>query len=323
MAKAANATKKKRGLVSKVTGLFGGKSKAAAPSKKSAADPNAAAAKAAAAVPDPDIDKVWPAKRLNVVERLWGEGYVTPGGAEQVKKLLPLLALDSKKSLLVLGAGLGGPNETMVEDTGVWITGLERDRELAELGHASMARANLKRQAPVRYSTLEEVELKQKSFDACVSFEGIDAVVDKKSLMESVCDSLRIDGELYFSALVLPDTNPPGEKVRQWLAFEAETSKPQPWPAQAWVGLLSTCNMDVRPFDDITREYRGWVMGGFLRFMNGINKDELIERAQEIVSEAEKWTARIAAIDAGQLKVCRFHAIKLPDQRKSVSELKI
>ncbi|MFC1673011.1 hypothetical protein ACFL12_02550 [Pseudomonadota bacterium] len=322
MAKSANA-KKKGGLVSKVTGLFGGKSKAAAPSEKPAVDPNAAAAAAAADIPDPDIGKVWPAKRLNVVEKLWGEGYVTPGGADQVKKILPLLALDSKKSLLVLGAGLGGPNETMVEDTGVWITGLERDRELAELGHASMARANLKRQAPVRYSTLEEVELKTKSFDACLSFEGVDAVVDKKALMESVCDSLRIDGELMFSALVLPDTNPPGEKAQAWIAHEPESATPHPWPPQAWQALLGTCNMDVRPFDDITHEYRTWVMNGFMRFLGTVSKEELKEKAQQVVTEVEYWTVRLSAIDAGQIKVARFHAIKLPDQRKSVSELKI
>lgn len=45
------------------------------------------------AAPTPaKVDDVWPATRLNVAEKMWGEGFITPGGADQVKKLLPLLA---------------------------------------------------------------------------------------------------------------------------------------------------------------------------------------------------------------------------------------
>ncbi|HEY9164210.1 MAG TPA: class I SAM-dependent methyltransferase, partial [Magnetovibrio sp.] len=184
-----------KGLLSKLTNPF--RSSDAAPEVAPKALPKVKKRTKVKTEP-PKEDKVWPATRLNVVERVWGEGYITPGGPEQVKKLLPLLALDKKKSVLLLGAGLGGINQTMVEETGVWVTGLERDRELAELGHASMVRANLKRQAPVRYSTLENLELKPKSFDAVLSFEGTDAVADKKALFSAVAESLRVHGELMF-----------------------------------------------------------------------------------------------------------------------------
>lgn len=305
-----------KGLLSKLTSPF--RSNDAAPEAVSKAAPKA---KKTVKPSQPKAIKNWPASRLNVVERVWGEGYVTPGGAEQVKKLLPLLALDNKKSVLLLGAGLGGINQTMVEETGVWVTGLERDRELAELGHASMVRANLKRQAPVRYSSLENLELKPKSFDAVLSFEGTDMVADKKSLFSAVADSLRVHGELMISTLVLPDTNPPGDKVKQWLSVEPKAAMPHPWPVEAMQALFASLNMEVRPVEDLSADYRRWVMSGFMNFLSNLSKTELLAMAQDVMREAEYWTTRMSAIDAGQLKVVRFHAIKLPEQRKSVSEL--
>lgn len=314
MASATNAKKKpkKAGFLSK---LMGGKAKDASPSPKPKPKP------APESKPAPKVNKDWPAPRLNVVEKLWGEGYVTPGGAEQVLKLMPLLHLDKKKSLLLLGAGLGGINETMVEATGVWVTGLERERELAEIGHASMQRAGLKRQAPVRYSTLEDVELKPKSFDAVVSFEGIDAVVDKKALFTAVCESLRIDGNIMFTTLALPDTNPPNDAVKAWIAGERKSATPHPWPIAALTALLTSLNMEVRPVEDITLEYRGWVMKGFSTMLAGLSHTQLKEMGVEIMGELENWTRRTKAIESGGLKVVRIHAIRLPEKRKDISEL--
>jgi len=316
-----DTTKAKSGIIGKVAGLFGGRDKEeeAPPPPPPKLTPEELAPNHV----DPDEGKIWPAKRLNVVEKLWGEGYLTPGGTDEVKKLLPLLALDKKKSLLLLGAGLGGINETMVEETGVWVTGLERSPELATLGFESMKRASLQKQAPIHHSTMETMELKPKSFDVVLSFDGLYAVQDKKALFATVCEGLRVDGELRFTDLVLPDTNPPGEKVKEWISREPAETSPHPWPADALQALLGSLNFDVRPYDDITAEYKKWVMTGFMRFMSSMTKTEMLEMAQELMTEVEFWSARIAAIDAGELKVCRYHAIRLPDKkkRKSVEEL--
>lgn len=265
--------------------------------------------------------ELWPATRLNIVEKVWGEGYVTPGGAEQVKKLLPLMDLDKKKSVLVLGSGLGGIHQTIVERTGAWITGLERDPELAKMGHESMARANLKRQAPIHYSTMEQLELKPKSFDAVLSFEGIDAVLDKKVLFAAVADALRDHGEMYFSTLALPQAQAPNDLVKTWIASEPKSATPHPWPLEAIMALLVSLNMEVRPVEDQTADYRRWVMGGFMHFLSHLSKAELVASAQDLMSEVEYWTTRINAIDSGGLKMVRFHAIKLAEKRKSVAQL--
>ena len=306
----------KQGLLGKIKNSLGGKKEAA---PKRVRKPKKAAPKKAQ---EPKTPKVWPARRLNVVEKVWGEGYVTPGGAEQVRKLLPLLEVDKTKSVLVLGPALGGVHETIVEMTGAWITGLEGDHELAELGHASILRnPELKRQAPVKLADLEHLDLKPKSFDYALSFEGTLNVADKQALFAAVAESLRVHGELMFSTLALPDTGAPGPVVQAWIEAEPATAKPHPWPAQALAALLDSLNMEVRPIEDQTADYRRWVMQGFMKFLSTLSKNELKDISQELVTEVEYWTARINAIDAGELKAVRLHAIKLPEKRKSVDEL--
>lgn len=310
----------KQGLFGKLKNSLGGKKES--PPKRTPQRTRQTPKPAPQKSTEPETPKVWPARRLNVVEKVWGEGYVTPGGAEQVKKLLPLLEVDKTKSVLVLGPALGGVHETIVEMTGAWITGLEGDKELAELGHASILRnPELKRQAPVKLADLEHLDLKPKSFDYALSFEGTLAVADKQALFAAVAESLRVHGELVFSTLVLPDTSGPGPAAQAWIDFEPDTIKPHPWPAQALAALLDSLNMEVRPIEDLTLDYRRWVMQGFMKFLSSLSKNALKEVSQELVSEVEYWTQRINAIDAGELKAVRLHAIKLPDKRKSVDEL--
>lgn len=310
---AAPAKTKPTGFIGKIAGsLFGSKDKPDAPvkvankSKKPAKKPTAP-------------KENWSANRLNVVERLCGSGYTTPGGASHVKRLLPMLGLDEKKSLLLLGAGMGGISETIVEDTGVWITGYEPDKELAKIGMESMKRSGLQRKAPIKYDSLEQLQLKPKSFNAMMAFDSVHCVSDKKTLFTAITQSLRLDGEMLFLSYVLPDTKPPSTKVEIWAKNQILT--PYLWPAEAMLGMLKSLNLDVRPPDDVTLEFRQCVLKAWLGLLANLTKAELLSIAIDVVGECERWADLITAIDTGGLKVMKYHCIKLPDQRKSVNEL--
>lgn len=313
MAQAAKG--KSEGLIGKITGTF--RRKKAKPAAKKAAPKKTNSPFEKQKQPAAPVH--WPPNRLNVIEKLWGMGYTTPGGADRVKLLLPLLQLDEKKSMLLLGAGLGGIAETAVEETGVWVTGFEPDKELAKLGMDSMKRAGLQRKAPIRFDPMEGLQLKPKSFDAMMAFDAIHSVTDKKALFESVTEALRLDGEMMFISYVLPDTNPPSTKVQIWAKHESLPA--HLWPAEAMMAMLNSLNLDVRPPDDITQEYRLIILKAWMDFLSTMKKDELLSVAADLVGECERWADLITAIDSGELKVLKFHCIKLPDKRKSVAEL--
>ena len=62
-----------------------------------------------------DDDPVWPSARIGVAEALWGEGFLFPGGGAEVLRLAKPLGLSAASSLLLIGAGSGGPPRCIAE----------------------------------------------------------------------------------------------------------------------------------------------------------------------------------------------------------------
>ena len=101
----------------------------------------------------------------------------------------------------------------------------------------------------------------------------------------------------------------------------AKDAGPRLWAVEGFQAVFVSLNMEVRPVEDFSTDYCNWVMGGFMHYLSNLSKAELLATAQDLMSEAEYWTARVNALKSGGLKAVRFHAIKLPEQRKSVAEL--
>src|SRR6516164_9551183 len=85
---------------------------------------------APAVVLSEDDDPVWPTARISVAEALWGEGFLFPGGSEETVRLAKPLGVSAAASLLLIGAGSGGPPRCMATEFGVWVTGYEANAHL-------------------------------------------------------------------------------------------------------------------------------------------------------------------------------------------------
>ena len=104
-------------------------------------------------VPDTELaeddDPVWPSARIGVAEALWGEGFLFPGGGAEVLRLAKPLGLTAASSLMLIGAGSGGPPRCIAGEFGVWVTGYEANPRLVELANERSQRAGLGRRAQV------------------------------------------------------------------------------------------------------------------------------------------------------------------------------
>jgi|GEM_PF-1095362 len=288
------------------------KKKAAAGGKKR----KKGAAKQKSGDEDFDPQSVWSPERLNVVEKLWGEGCISPSSAEFLRTTLPLFGLSEKKSLLLLGAGLGGVGRAMVDETGVWVTGVEADEELAALGKEQTRMTGMQKRAPVKLSNLEQPQLKANSFNTAVSLESLYKVTDKEQLYTAIVASLRGEGELFMTDFVLPDDTPPNDTVTKWI--DQHPNPPHLWTPKKIQAFLGTLNLELKPFEDVTSKYRSGVFKGFFGYLSNVTKPELMEISGDLISECDYWATQLSAIDSGGLKVYRFHAFKLPEKRKPV-----
>ena len=98
-----------------------------------------------------DDDPVWPSARISVAEALWGEGFLFPGGGAEVLRLAKPLGLTAASSLLLIGAGTGGPPRRIAAEFGVWVTGYEANPHLVALANERSQRAGLGRRAQVEH----------------------------------------------------------------------------------------------------------------------------------------------------------------------------
>jgi len=203
-----------------------------------------------------------------------------------------------------------------VDETGVWITGIEADEELASIGKEQTKMAGMQKRAPVSLANLEQAKLKQNSFNAAISLESLYRIENKEQLYTAMYDALRVDGEMLMTDFVLPDGDPPNQDVAIW--YEREASKPYLWTAQNIHSCLSSLNMDVRPPEDITAKYRGRIFKGFFGYLSNVTKPELLEISDDLINECEYWARLITALDSGGLKVFQFRAIKLPEKRRQI-----
>ena len=274
--------------------------------------------------PSPAVDKTpkeepaaaavnWPPARRAVIDGLWGEDTITPGVNEYVFETVQLLGLSDANSLLYLAAGMGGPVRKLNEETGIWVTGLEADGELAEIAAEKSKMSGQAKKAPVTHFDPENPKIKENSFNAAMGLECCYKVADKEPLFKAVAKGLRPFGVFNFTDFVVPRESKPTEEVMRWLA--KESSKPCFWTPEQVVGFLGGLNMEVQIAEDISDRYRVLVIKGWANFIAGLDKASLTANAVAIISECEYWIYRIAALDSGGVRLYRFRAEKLKAAR--------
>lgn len=254
--------------------------------------------------------RIWPESRLALVERMWGEGCILPSARDFLHTYLPLLALSEKKSMALLGAGPGGIGYKMTDESGVWVSAFEANEELAAIGAERSVLKAMKKKAGVRFADFESFEIKPKSLDAAVSLETLYTVQNKETLLRTLCDGLRVDGELFYIDYVLPGTDPPNAAVTDW--YKSELQTPHLWTAAKTQSFLASLGLDMRPPQDITRNYRNYVISGWLALLANITKAELLDMADDVFAECEFWSRKMAAFESGGLRVYKFNAFQPP-----------
>ncbi len=275
-------------------------------------NPSAESSRSETAV-TPSIPKepqeVWSVGRLEICERLWGEGCLNPFNSEFMIGRLRLLDMDESNSLLQLGAGLGGTTRSMAEQIGIWVTGYETDENLLEIAKMRNQMAGMSKKAAISRFRPDAPKFKANGFNAALANESLTLIENKDVIIQSVAKSLRSNGHFIMVDYVLPSGDPPNPNVMNW--YNKEPEKPKLWTARRTYDTIKDAGLDVRVAEDFTSEYRSMVLNGWIKLLSGLTKKELTpDFAAVLIKECEFWIYRISALDSGGLKVYRYHAIK-------------
>jgi ubiquinone/menaquinone biosynthesis C-methylase UbiE len=257
-----------------------------------------------------DPERPWQTPRAKIFGMLWGEGFSHPGDIEHVLELVKPFALDPAMTVVDLCAGLGGGARALVDEIGVWVSGLEPDRDLAAAGMQISTMAGLAKKAEIAHYDPETLDIRAGTVDCFLCRELLHRIADKPKFIRAIDRALKNRGQMVLTDYVLADdSKADSPAIRAWMACE-----PAPLSlgtAEQYAQAFKQLDFDVRVSEDMTAGYRSMVLKGWAGLTaatEGASLDP--ELVKVLVDELERWTRRIAALDAGDLKLVRFFAIK-------------
>jgi cyclopropane fatty-acyl-phospholipid synthase-like methyltransferase len=246
--------------------------------------------------------------RLEVLQSLWGEGFSAPGRPDFLAELAKPVSPDPQKSVLDLSAGLGGMARTLASRFKTYVTGLERDAELASEGMKISQKSGFGRNAPVSHYNPAAFDY-GKRVDSVIARELFYTVQDKRALIRRIAAIMKPRAHLLITDYTCAD-----EKSLDYGAVDgwvqAEPMGAHPVTATEMAALLEKEGFDVRINEDMTKTYmRECLIGlhNLVRFLEGKKLAKVTRSA--LATEVELWAHRLAALDT-QARSSRFYAIK-------------
>lgn len=275
----------------------------------------AAPASRLAAVPAPGLipeptPGLWTPPRLAVAGELWGEGYISPGGAAELIRLAVPLGLSAASSLLLLGAEAGGPPHTLASELGVWVAAHEADRLLAARAgqHIQRAGSALAKRATVSHWDPEAPGFRRRFFHHALALEAVRHHV-AEPVLAAIAAGLKPHGQLVLVETVAPVPLDPGDAAAlAWCRMEGRV--PVLPSEEAITRMLGRLGFEVRVVEDMSARHMKLAVLGWKRLVRMLGADRPDRaRAAAVVDEAELWMRRIRLMHAGRIRLLRWHAI--------------
>ncbi len=250
--------------------------------------------------------KPWPAARIDLSEQLWGEGFLFPGGAEETLRLARPLGLTGEASLLLLGAGTGGPPRTIASQLGAWVTGFEADAELAALAAERCMRARLGRRAQVEMWYPQAPSLRLQAYHHGLALEPL-RHARPEPVLAALTAALRPSGQLVMVELVADEPLDPADPtVAAWCRLERRSAE---LPTErAVTRMFGRLGFDVRIAEDISDRHVQLATTGWSGLLGGLRDRPSPAAAAILVAEAELWLLRLRLMREGRMRLVRWHS---------------
>lgn len=264
----------------------------------------------------------WSTSRIHISQYIWGEGHCGPGGPDHIIGMSKLLALSPEMSMMVLGAGLGGPARVLAHEFGVWITGYETSEELATAGMDLSTMHGMAKKAPILHYNPETPEPFERNFDRAFIKDTLFTIANKPDLMRKVNSKLKVDSLVLVSDYVMRSaTFRDKPEYTDWKTQEPLT--PYLATHDEELEIFESAGFAVRVNEDISEHYVELITRAWAHVDTVVN--DLMKQGEQgkgmietLLHEAEFWSLRAKLLESGDLQMCRILASKKADKSHSI-----
>ena len=133
------------------------------------------------------------ARMLILLQIIWGEGFLSPGGPEAVRAIVAGLDLKDK-SVLDIGCGMGGLDEVLAGEFGARVVGIDVAKLIVQLGQERIARSKLRDRIEIRLTEPGPLPFADASFDVVFGKDAWLHIPDKAGFFAEVFRVLKPGG---------------------------------------------------------------------------------------------------------------------------------
>lgn len=244
---------------------------------------------------------------LTLLQMVWGEGFLSPGGPQAVRDIMSGIDLGSKH-ILDIGCGLGGLDQVLLTLGASKVTGVDVAPAIVERGQERIRRAGLNNRIEIKLVEPGPLPFPDASFDIVFGKDAWLHIPDKAAHFSEVLRVLKPGGRIAAGDWM----KAPGPYSRDMAYFFEMEGLTYHLVTLAEYGTLlhQTGFVDIR-LEDITELYRLDAHGELDRMKRELAPmiaDEL--GADGYAHFVEDWRSLTVVLDKGELRPARIWATK-------------
>ena len=248
---------------------------------------------------------------MAVLEAIWGEGFMSPGGVNEVDRYLEGISL-AGLSVLDIGCGLGGVDLHLVRAHGArQVTGIDIDTTLIERCNALAQR--YQRSDRLEFTCVEPGPLPfdDASFDIVTSKDSIIHIADKHALAAEAFRVLKAGGWFVASDWLAGHDGEPSAEMQAYVAAEGLDFGLA--SADTYADALRSAGFTDIGIVDRNAWYRELAREERDRLACPLRDDLVSQVGDEFFeNQIDVWNKMIVALDQGELRPTHLRGRK-PD----------
>ncbi|VAW32116.1 hypothetical protein MNBD_CHLOROFLEXI01-122 [hydrothermal vent metagenome] len=242
------------------------------------------------------------------LQLIWGEGFLSPGGPEEVRRMVKGLSI-AEREVLDIGCGIGGVDVLLATDhRAKRVLGVDVERPLLIRAEERVRQLGLSDRIQFRLVALGSLPLDDASFDVVFSKDAMMHIPDKRAMFADVYRILRPGGVLVASDwLKSPASQTPAlDAYREAAEYSAKMVSPE--ATEQWLQDAGFESVELRDITD-------WLLPDSRKTHERIC-GELKERATELIGQQryERWV-RISQTLIGSLEARELRPVHLVAQK--------
>jgi len=157
---------------------------------------------------------------ITFLEKLWGDGYMSPGGKEEISRLLTGLDL-AEQTILDIGCGAGGITVSLVKDHGAkQVVGVDVEEDVVNAATKRVLKNGLNNNIDILLIDKSNLPFEDNYFDIVFSKDSFVHIPDKEKIFTQVFKLLKPGGFFVFSDWLISHDQKPSKEMEYYLKLE-------------------------------------------------------------------------------------------------------